>query len=86
MDKAYEGDETRQLVVDMGLKPVVPPKVNRVCPWDDDRELYKRRNEVERLFRRLKRFRRVFTRFDKLDVVFTFFIYFALIVDAIKSI
>ena len=64
----------------------MPPKVNRVCPWDYDRELYKRRNEVERLFRRLKRFRRVFTRFDKLDVVFTFFIYFALIVDAIKSI
>ena len=86
MDKADEGDETRQLVVDMGLKPVVPPKANRVCPWDDARELSKRRNEVERLFRRLKRFRRVFTRFDKLDVVFTFFIYFALIVDAIKSI
>ena len=63
MDKAYEGDETRQLVVDLGLKPVVPPKANRVCPWDYDRELYKRRNEVERLFRRLKRFRRVFTRF-----------------------
>ena len=86
MDKAYEGDETRQLVVDLGLEPVVPPKANRVCPWDYDRELYKRRNEVERLFRRLKRFRRVFTRFDKLDVVFTFFIHFALIVDALKSI
>ena len=24
MDKADEGDETRQLVVDLGLKPVVP--------------------------------------------------------------
>jgi len=86
MDKAYEGDETRQLVADLGLEPVVPPKANRLCPWDYDRELYKRRNEVERLFRRLKRFRRVCTRFDKLDVVFTFFIYFALIVDALKSI
>ena len=30
MDKADEGDETRQLVVDLGLKPVVPPKANRV--------------------------------------------------------
>ena len=86
MDKAYEGDETRQLVADLGLEPVVPPKANRLCPWDYDRELYKRRNEVERLFRRLKRFRRVCTRFDKLDVVFTFFIYFALIVDALESI
>ena len=86
MDKAYEGDETRQLVVDLELEPVVPPKANRISPWDYDRELYKQRNEVERLFRRLKRFRRVFTRFDKLDVVFSFFIYFALIVDALKSI
>ena len=84
MDRAYEGDETRQLVVELGLEPVVPPKANRVTPWTYDRELYNRRNEVERLFRRLKRFRRVFTRFDKLDVVFSFFIFFALIVDALK--
>ena len=31
------------------------------------RPIYKRRNEVERLFRRLKGYRRVFTRYDKLD-------------------
>lgn len=35
-----------------------------------DKELYKRRNEVERYFLRLKRFKKVFTRYDKLDVVF----------------
>ena len=86
MDRAYEGDETRQLVWDLGLLPVVPPKSNRREPWDYDRRLYKKRNEVERLFRRLKGFRRIFTRFDKLDVVFTFFIYFALIADALNSV
>jgi len=86
MDRAYEGDETRQCVMNLGLEPVVPPKANRVSPWDYDRVLYNKRNEVERLFRRLKRFRRVSTRFDKRDVVFTFFIYFALIIDALKSI
>ena len=86
MDKAYEGDETRQTVRDLGLTPVVPPKRNRVDPWEYDRERYKQRNEVERLFRRLKGFRRVFTRFDKLDVVYTFFVYFALIVDALNSV
>ncbi len=63
---------------------MVPPKANRITPWEYDRELYKKRNEVERLFRRIQRFRRVFTRFDKLDVVFIFFIHFALIVDALK--
>ena len=84
MDKAYEGDETRQLALDLGFIPVVPPKSNRLEPWDYDREMYKRRNEVERLFRRLKGFRRIFSRFDKLDVMFIAFIQFALIVDALK--
>ena len=86
MDRAYEGDETRQLVFDLGLTPVVPPKSNRTDPWEYDRQMYKRRNEVERLFRRLKGFRRIFSRFDKLDVVFAFFIHFALIIDALNSV
>ena len=81
MDKAYEGDETRQLVFDLDLIPVVPPKSNRLEPWEYDKEMYKRRNEVERLFRRLKGFRRIFSRFEKLDVMFCAFIHFALIVD-----
>jgi transposase len=84
MDRAYEGDETRQLALDLGFIPVVPPKSNRLEPWEYDREMYKRRNEVERLFRRLKGFRRIFSRFDKLDVMFIAFIQFALIVDALK--
>lgn len=34
MDRAYEGDETRQLALDLGYVPVVPPKANRVQPWE----------------------------------------------------
>ena len=86
MDRAYEGDETRQLVLDLGMTPVVPPKTNRISPWEYDREMYKKRNEVERLFRRLKGYRRIFSRFDKLDIVFMFFIYFALITDTLISV
>ena len=86
MDRAYEGDETRQWVLDLGMTPVVPPKSNRLNPWQYDKQMYKKRNEVERLFRRLKRFRRIFTRFDKLDVLFIFFIHFALIVDIVVSV
>ena len=86
MDRAYEGDETRQLVFDLGLIPVVPPKSNRIEPWEYDQQMYKKRNEIERLFRRLKGFRRIFSRFDKLDVVFAFFIHFALITDALRSV
>ncbi len=84
MDRAYEGDETRALALALGFEPIVPPNPNRLEPWAYDRELYKRRNEVERLFRRLKSFRRIFTRYDKLDVIFLSFIHFALVVDAIK--
>jgi len=48
------------------------------------RAMYKRRNEIERLFRRLKGFRRIFSRFEKLDVMFVAFINFALIVDGLR--
>ncbi len=63
---------------------MVPPKDTRRTPWDYDRALYKRRNEIERLFRRLKGFRRLFSRFDKLDVMFLAFINFALIVECLR--
>jgi transposase len=84
MDRAYEDYATRQLALDFGFIPVVPPKSNRREPWPYDRTLYRRRNEIERLFRRLKGFRRLFSRFDKLDVVFLAFLHFALIVEALK--
>ena len=48
--------------------------------------MYRRRNEVERLFRRLKSFRRIFSHFEKLDAMFLGFIVYALNVDAITSI
>ena len=84
MDRAYEGDRMRETAVPrLNYTPVVPPKKNRIDPWEYDKELYKRRNEIERFFRRLKRFRRVFTRYDKLDIVFAGFILFAMIVDAL---
>ena len=81
MDRAYEGNETRQLALALGFTPVVPPLSTRVHPWEYDREMYKRRNEIERLFRRLKGFRRISSRFEKLDVIFLGFISFALIFE-----
>ncbi|SBV96670.1 transposase [uncultured delta proteobacterium] len=84
MDRAYEGNETQCLSRALGYEPVVPPNPNRLKPWEYDKELYKKRNEVERLFRRLKGFRRIATRYDKLDVMFLAFIVFALIVEALK--
>ena len=84
MDCAYQGDYTRQLALELGFDPVVPPNPQRLQPWEYDREVYKRRNQVERLFRRLKGFRRIFSRFDKLDLMFVAFIHLALIADGLR--
>jgi hypothetical protein len=84
MEGACEGNETGQLVLDLGVIPVVPPKSTRVHPWEYDRALYKKRNEIERLFRRLKGFRRIFSRFKKLDVIFLAFLCFAFIIEALR--
>ena len=73
----------RAVAKKLGYNPVVPPKKNRIDPWEYDRILCKRRNEVERFFRRIKRFRRIFTRYDKLDIVFAGFILFAMIFDSL---
>jgi transposase len=84
MDRAYQGDQTLELARELGYLPVVPPNPQRREPWEYDRTLYRRRNEIERLFPRLKACRRVFCRFDKLDVLFAGFIVLALIVEALR--
>jgi len=83
MDRAYEDDLTRYIAQTLGFDPVVPPKKNRNNPWEYDRELYKLRNEIERLFRKLQGFRRIFVRYEKLDSMYVGFIRFALIYMAI---
>jgi transposase len=84
MDKAYEDDKTRYIAQMLKFDPVVPPKSNRLNPWDYDKELYKQRNEVERLFRLIQGFRCVFCRFEKLDVMYIGFIHLALIYLSIR--
>jgi transposase len=84
MDRAYEGNETRQLALDLGFIPVVPPHPLRAEPWKVKKAWYRRRNGIERLFRRLKGFRRIYSRFDKLDGRFMAFLCFALVVEALR--
>lgn len=79
MDRAYEGNKTRSWHWTWGSFLSYPPLSTHIEPWEYDREMYKRRNEVERLFRRLKGYRRIFSRFEKLDILSTAFISFALI-------
>jgi len=37
IDRAYEGNETRQLDLDRGFMPVVPSMKTRIEPWEYDR-------------------------------------------------
>ncbi|MDU2825261.1 MAG: transposase [Bifidobacterium breve] len=64
------GDSIRLLAESSGLTPVVPPKKNRTDPWDYDRQAYKGRNVVERVFNRMKHHRKAATRYDRLDETF----------------
>ena len=83
MDRAYQSNETRQLALDLGFITGGTTGSTRINPWQYDREMYKRCDEIERLLRRLKGFRRIFSRFEKLDKLFLGFILFALIFDAL---
>jgi len=82
--QGLRGRPNAQLALDFGFIPVDPPKSNRLDPWQYDRAMYRKRNEIERLFRRLKGFRRIFSRFEKLDALFLGFLTFALVVEALR--
>jgi transposase len=69
-DKAFDGEPQRNECKKHGAKAVFPPRANRVNPEPLDKEVYRQRNRIERLFAKLKEFRRVATRYEKLKVTF----------------
>ncbi|WP_426282529.1 IS5 family transposase [Sphingomonas sp. NFX23] len=64
-DKGYDADAIRQELAKADVEAVIPTKSNRRIPIPHDREKYRWRNLVERLFSKLKNWRRVATRYDK---------------------
>lgn len=68
-DKAYRSAAIVDQLALEGVQPVIPEKgANDKDHPDFDRDLYRRRNVVERLIGRMKEFRRIFGRFDKTAV------------------
>ena len=65
-DKGYDSNAFVRAIYDTGATPVIPSRRNRKQPREYDRELYKERNIVERLFQKLKQFRRIATRYERL--------------------
>jgi transposase len=84
MDKAYDSNAIRAKLAAKGIDPVIPPKANRLEIILYDKEQYKQRNKVERLFNKLKQFRRVATRYEKLKVTFLAFVTLALIIIMLR--
>lgn len=65
-DKAYDTNHLRNLLVQLDIDAVIPSIARRKPLIPHDREAYRQRNLIERMFARLKDFRRVATRYDKL--------------------
>ena len=65
-DKGYDTNAIRALVARRGAVAVIPSTASRREPIPYDREAYRARNLVERLWCRLKDWRRIATRYDKL--------------------
>jgi transposase len=69
-DKGYDSDTIVNHIVGMGADCVIPSRRHRRQQRNFNRDLYKRRNLIERCFNRLKQFRRLATRYCKLKIAF----------------
>ena len=77
-DKGYDADErVRTVLSRLGKTAVIPPRQKRKTPATYDKEMYKKRHQIENWFSRLKDFRAVATRYDKLARNFASGIYLA---------
>ena len=65
-DRGYDARAILELVAALGGTAHIPTCSDRRVQRSVDRELYRKRNLVERFFCKLKHFRRVATRYEKL--------------------
>jgi transposase len=78
-DKGYDGAPSRAVIREHGSTPLIPHRKRHDGSYPEgaagfDKDLYKRRNVVERLIGKLKEYRRVATRYDKLAENFRCFV------------
>lgn len=73
-DRGYDADAVREETAMAGIEAMIPAKSNRRSPIAHDREKYRWRNLIERLFNKLKNWRRVATRYDKTAVSYLGFV------------
>ena len=64
-DKDYDTNDIIDQAIVQGIKPVIPPKRNRLLAREYDKDLYRLRHLVENAFLHLKRWRGIATRYAK---------------------
>jgi transposase len=64
-DRGYDSDAIVEQAERQGMKPVIPPRINRRVQRDYDKDIYKLRHLVENAFLHLKRWRGIATRYAK---------------------
>jgi transposase len=69
-DRGYDADWIRELILQQGCTPVIPPKSNRVLELPFSKRKYRKRNLVERCINKLKQFRHIATRYDRYSSAF----------------
>lgn len=69
-DRAYDAISLRTELRARRIQAVIPPNPTRRHPHRYDRDAYKTRNVIERMFCRLKDFRRIATRYDRRADIF----------------
>jgi len=76
-DRAYDSNDLRNAIADLGAAAVIPSTRSRKIPIPHDAVIYRCRNRIERCFNKLKHFRRFATRFDRRAIYFLAFIHLA---------
>ncbi len=76
-DKGYDADYVVEAAKAVGAEAVIPSKSNRKIIREYDEDLYKERNNIERLFNKMKHYRRIATRYDKTAISFMAFLHLA---------
>ena len=64
-DKGYSSRANRALLRRRGVRITIPHKRNECRSGPFNREAYRARNRIERMFNRLKQWRRIATRYEK---------------------
>jgi transposase len=64
-DRGYDADWFRNALMDRGITPCIPSKINRKIQIPHNRMLYRQRHKIENMFGKLKDWRRIHTRYDR---------------------